>query len=170
VHNQVPRHEAVSRAKQHAMKTYVGVMVYFHAFLTLALDHSALLPGRFTSAEGSPGTHWVGDWWAPDSVWMRWWKEKNPCFSRKSTPVFQPVVSSLYWLSYPGCPSEMNFIYLCVCVCVCVCVWVWVCVLHSVRALIGNLLNQTMLKENGNLLTDGLTNKQSDWPTYFVRN
>jgi len=55
VHNQVPRHEAVSRAKQHAMKTYVGVMVYFHAFLTLALDGGMEVSGQLQA----PPTLWT---------------------------------------------------------------------------------------------------------------
>jgi hypothetical protein len=38
----------------------LGVEVYIHAFLTLALDRgmwSASRPGRFTPRERSPGTH-----------------------------------------------------------------------------------------------------------------
>jgi hypothetical protein len=43
--------------KHHAMKTYWGVEVDLHVFLTLALgggEWSALLPGRFTLREKSP--------------------------------------------------------------------------------------------------------------------
>jgi hypothetical protein len=42
--------------KPHVLKPYVEVEVYFHAFLTSAIDGSqcsALRPARFTSSEGS---------------------------------------------------------------------------------------------------------------------
>jgi hypothetical protein len=45
------------------MKTYGGVDVETHVFLTLALvggEWSGSLPGRFT-----PGTHWIGVWVGP---------------------------------------------------------------------------------------------------------
>jgi hypothetical protein len=49
--------------KHHAMKTYWGVEVQLHAFLTSALDGgewSASRPGRFTPREKAPFTHWIG--------------------------------------------------------------------------------------------------------------
>jgi hypothetical protein len=51
--------------KHHAMKTYLGVEVKLHAFLTSALDageRSASRPGLFTLRVKAPGTHWIGDW------------------------------------------------------------------------------------------------------------
>jgi hypothetical protein len=50
------------------MKTYWGVRVYLHAFLTLALDGgewSASRHGRFTPGERAHGTHWIGGWVGP---------------------------------------------------------------------------------------------------------
>jgi hypothetical protein len=47
------------------MKTYGGVNVYTHVFLTSALvggEWSASRPGRFTPGEKVPGTHWIGGW------------------------------------------------------------------------------------------------------------
>jgi hypothetical protein len=47
------------------MQAYWGVEVYFHAFLTSALDGgdwSAPRPGRFTPKARVLGTHWVGGW------------------------------------------------------------------------------------------------------------
>jgi hypothetical protein len=45
------------------MKTYGGVGVQIHIFLTSALfggEWSASRPGRFTPSETAPGTHWIG--------------------------------------------------------------------------------------------------------------
>jgi hypothetical protein len=50
------------------MKTYGGVNVQIHVFLTLALvggELSAARPGRFTPGERAPGTHWKGGWVGP---------------------------------------------------------------------------------------------------------
>jgi len=47
--------------------------------LTSALDGgewSASRPGRFTPPGRHPGMHWVGGWWAPQPVSMRWRREK----------------------------------------------------------------------------------------------
>jgi hypothetical protein len=47
------------------MKPYGGLDVYIHNFLTSALvggEWSASRPGRFTSGERTPGTHWIGGW------------------------------------------------------------------------------------------------------------
>jgi hypothetical protein len=50
------------------MKTYVGVEVHLHAFLTSPPDAgewSASQAGRFTPRERAPGTHWIGGWVGP---------------------------------------------------------------------------------------------------------
>jgi hypothetical protein len=42
--------------------------------LTSVLDGgewSVSLPGRFTSREKAPGTHWIGVW-VPEPLWTRW--------------------------------------------------------------------------------------------------
>jgi len=44
------------------MKTYGGVEVELHELLTFALDGCEWLasrPGRFTTEERAPGTHWI---------------------------------------------------------------------------------------------------------------
>jgi hypothetical protein len=51
--------------KHYAMKTNGGVVVQTHIFLTSALvegEWSNSRPGRFTSGEGAPVTHWIGGW------------------------------------------------------------------------------------------------------------
>jgi len=51
--------------KHHAMKTYWGMEVKLHTFLTVALEGgewSASRPGRFTPRERVPSTHWIGGW------------------------------------------------------------------------------------------------------------
>jgi len=50
------------------MKTYRGVEVQLHAFLTSALDGgewSVSRPGRFTPRKRAPGAHWIGGWVGP---------------------------------------------------------------------------------------------------------
>jgi hypothetical protein len=47
------------------MKTYWGVEVQIHAFLTSALDGgelSASRPGSFKPRERVPSNHWIGGW------------------------------------------------------------------------------------------------------------
>jgi hypothetical protein len=47
------------------MKTYWGVDVQLHAFLTSAIDGgewSVSHPCPFTPRERAPGTHWIGGW------------------------------------------------------------------------------------------------------------
>jgi hypothetical protein len=46
--------------------------VYIYVFLTSALvggELSASRLGRFTFGERAPGTHWIGGWVTPESVW-----------------------------------------------------------------------------------------------------
>jgi hypothetical protein len=47
------------------MKTYGGVDVYIHIFLTSTLvggEWSASRPSRFIPRERAPTTHWIGGW------------------------------------------------------------------------------------------------------------
>jgi hypothetical protein len=51
--------------KHHAKKTYWGVEVQLHSFLTSALDGrewSASCASRFTPGVRDHGTHWIGGW------------------------------------------------------------------------------------------------------------
>jgi hypothetical protein len=50
------------------MKTYGGVDVQIHVFLTSALaggEWSVSRPGRFNPGERAPDTHWIGGWVGP---------------------------------------------------------------------------------------------------------
>jgi hypothetical protein len=50
------------------MKAKVGMDVQIHIFLTSALvggEWSASRPGRFTTGERAPSTHWIGGWVGP---------------------------------------------------------------------------------------------------------
>jgi hypothetical protein len=50
------------------MKTYGRVDVHSHVFLISVLiggEWSASRPGRFTTGEKDPGTHWIGRWVNP---------------------------------------------------------------------------------------------------------
>jgi hypothetical protein len=83
--------------KRHAMKTYGGVEVQLHAYLTPGIDGgewSASGPGRFTLKEGAPGTHWIGGWMGPRTVLDAVMKRKIPSPRRESnprTPIVLPV-------------------------------------------------------------------------------
>jgi hypothetical protein len=79
------------------MKTYWGVEVYLHAFLTSALDGgewSTSRPGLFNPREKEPDTHWIGGWVGPRAVLDVVVKRKIPNPRRElnsRTPVVQPV-------------------------------------------------------------------------------
>jgi hypothetical protein len=52
------------------MKTYGGVVVEVHVFLTSALaggELSASRPNRFTAGERAPGTQWAEGWVGPSA-------------------------------------------------------------------------------------------------------
>jgi hypothetical protein len=73
--------------KHRTVKTYGGMEVEFHAFLTSELDGgewSASSHGRFT-----PGTQEAG--WTPKPAWTRWLREKYPAPPGNRTPIVQPV-------------------------------------------------------------------------------
>jgi len=71
------------------MKTYGGVEVWRHAFLTSALDAgewSASRPGCFTLGKRSSDTHWVGGWVGLGTSLDAVAKREIPCPLRKSSP------------------------------------------------------------------------------------
>jgi hypothetical protein len=79
------------------MKTYWGVKVELHAFLTSAIDKgkwSASRPGRLTLRERADGTHWIGGWVGPRTVLDTVVKRKIPSPRRESNPripIIRPV-------------------------------------------------------------------------------
>jgi hypothetical protein len=89
------------------MKTYGGLDVQTHVFLTSALvegEWSVSLPGRFTPGERAPDTHRTGSWEGPRAGLdgMEKWKFLT-------LPGFEPLphgraaqCQSLYCLRYPG--------------------------------------------------------------------
>jgi hypothetical protein len=57
-------------------------------------EWSASRPGRFTSRERAPGTHWIGGWVGPRAVLDAVVKRKIPSLCPESnprTPIFQRV-------------------------------------------------------------------------------
>jgi hypothetical protein len=88
------------------MKTYGGVNVEIHVFLTSALtggEWSASRTGRFTPRENAPGTHSIGGWVGPrtglDDVEKR---KISPLPGLEIRPLGSPAHSqSLYRLRYP---------------------------------------------------------------------
>jgi hypothetical protein len=77
--------------KHYAMKTYGGVDVQIHIFLSSALDGgecSATSPGCFTPGENALCTHWIGGWVGPGRRSGRRGKENiiYPTGTRTSTP------------------------------------------------------------------------------------
>jgi len=51
--------------KHHAIKTYEGAGIYFHAFLTSAPDgneRSISRPDRFAPGTEPPSIQWIGGW------------------------------------------------------------------------------------------------------------
>jgi hypothetical protein len=98
--------------KYHAMKTYGGVEVWPHAFLTSALGEGEWLaswPSRFTPRERAPSTHWIGGWVAHraslDTMLKRRVPTPLPGIEPRSSN--HPACSwSLYQLNYPGSVSK----------------------------------------------------------------
>jgi hypothetical protein len=75
------------------MKTYGGMKLQLHSFLSSELDEgewSASRPGRLISKEKAFGTHWIGGG-VPGFVWIQWRKEKATAPRGNRTPVVQPV-------------------------------------------------------------------------------
>jgi hypothetical protein len=79
------------------MKTYWGVEVKLHTFLTSALDGVQWLAscaGSFIPRERVPDTHWIGGWVGPRVVLDAVVKRKIPNPRRElnpRTPIVQPV-------------------------------------------------------------------------------
>jgi len=72
----------------------LGVEVWLHAFLILALDVGewpASRLGCFTSGKELPVAIGYKAGWAPDSVRTRWRVENIPAPARNRTPAVQPV-------------------------------------------------------------------------------
>jgi hypothetical protein len=93
------------------MKTYGGVDVYIHVFLTSALfggEWSASCPDRFTSEEKAPGTHWIGGWLEPRAGLDDVKKKKFLTLPGLQLRSFnRPAhTQQLYRLRYPG--SRLN--------------------------------------------------------------
>jgi hypothetical protein len=79
--------------------------VYFHSFLTAALNGSERsLPrvGRFTSAEEATTAFWKEAGWSQEPLGHI--QEKTISLTLHGSEVrnVQPVVQSIYWLRYPG--------------------------------------------------------------------
>jgi hypothetical protein len=96
------------------MKTYVGMDVGIHIFLTSAIvggECSASHPGRFTPGERAPGTHWIGGWVGPRA-------DLDDAEKRKFLTLpgleLRPLdlsarTQSLYRLGYHGSPYKITF-------------------------------------------------------------
>jgi hypothetical protein len=90
---------SVSLTKHSAIRTYGGVEVWLHTFLTSALDGgewSASRPSCCTPRERAPGIHCVGGRVGHNTGLIAVAKRKI------LTPVIQLVAETLYWLSYPS--------------------------------------------------------------------
>jgi hypothetical protein len=84
--------------KYHTMKTYGGVEVQLHAFLTLALDGGEWLASCPSSSilGKSPGIHLTESWVGPRNRMDTMAKRKKLFIApaRNQTPVVQPVAYS----------------------------------------------------------------------------
>jgi hypothetical protein len=72
------------------MKMHWGSGGITPQFLTSALDEGEWLvsrPGRFTSGETAPGTHWIGSWVVPQTLWTLWKREKTLSLAENRTPI-----------------------------------------------------------------------------------
>jgi hypothetical protein len=87
------------------MKTYWGMEIYLHAFLTSALDGGewwASRPVRFTPKKRALGTHWIGGWADPSAGLDAVVKRKIPSPCRDSKPRLFRSQPSAIPLSYSG--------------------------------------------------------------------
>jgi len=61
----------VQAVQANAMKAYEGAKIQLHSLLNLTLHgsaSSASRPGRFTSKQKAPNTHWIEAEWGPEEV------------------------------------------------------------------------------------------------------
>jgi hypothetical protein len=92
--------------KHHAIEVYWGMEVQLHTFVDLGTRWRwvvSFTPGRFTTRERTPGTHWTGGWVGPRIVLDAVVKRKIPSPCRESnprTPIVQPV--AVFGLSNTG--------------------------------------------------------------------
>jgi hypothetical protein len=86
------------------MKTYGGVDVEIHIFLTSELvgEWSGSRLGHFTPGERAPGTHWIGGWVDSRVGLDDAEKILDPTGTRPPTLGRPARSQSLYRLSYPG--------------------------------------------------------------------
>jgi hypothetical protein len=79
------------------MKTYGGVDVWIHAFLTSELVVSGQLhaPAALPPGKEPLNTHWIEDWVDPMSAWMILRSENSRPYrdSNSDSSIVQPVVS-----------------------------------------------------------------------------
>jgi hypothetical protein len=76
------------------MKAYWGVVVYFHEFLTSALDEgewSTSCRGRFAPRERASNTHWIGDWVGSRAGLDTVVKRNSQPLPGLEFPIIQPV-------------------------------------------------------------------------------
>jgi hypothetical protein len=74
--------------KYHTTKTYGGVEVWLHVFLTSALYGSECgqLHAPAVNLRGrAPGIQMIGEWVPLEPVWMRWRRENFPALSEIET-------------------------------------------------------------------------------------
>jgi hypothetical protein len=94
------------------MKTYGGVDVYIHVFMTSALvggGWSASRPGSFATGETAPGVHCIGGWVGPRAGLED--VEKRKLLTLPGLELRPARSRSVYRLSYPGfAASEYNLV------------------------------------------------------------
>jgi hypothetical protein len=86
-----------------------GAAVELHAFLNSALDGgkwSALRPGRFTSRERAPGTHWIWSWVGPRASLDAVVKRKNS----QPLPGLEPLIMQPVAQRYTTELSQLLFV------------------------------------------------------------
>jgi hypothetical protein len=98
------------------MKTYGGVDVEIHIFLTSALvggECSASRLCRFIPAEGAPSTHWMGGWMDPRAGLNDVENRKFLTLPGLELPPFglPTRIQLLYRLHYPGSHLKTDILF-----------------------------------------------------------
>jgi len=91
--------------KHHAIRTYWGVEVQIHAFLTSAQnggEWSTSRPGRITPRQRAPGTHWIGvcafwNWNPKDYISWRWFTAESSCVWQENSVVSRLQCFVMKW-------------------------------------------------------------------------